>query len=111
MAQPHRLFVDYTVGTATKDDAKKTAAGEALAGYARDSGAFIGAPTRTSRQLPSRGLLTPHISQLAMNVDAYAAKDYAKSDSLQAEAYNHMYDTGDALAGGIVTQFPDKFGK
>jgi len=105
------FFVDYTVGTATKDEAKKKAAGDALAGYARDFGAFIGGANPNLPAAAVEGLLKPHITQLATNVDAYYAKDFAKSYMLQSEAYAHMYMTGDALAGGIVAQFPDKFGK
>ncbi len=40
------FFVDYTVGTATKDDAKKTKAGDDLAGYSRD---FACLPRRGDR--------------------------------------------------------------
>ncbi|MEX1104182.1 MAG: hypothetical protein WED87_08020, partial [Dehalococcoidia bacterium] len=102
------FFVDYTVGTATKDDAKKTKAGEDLAGYSRDFGAFLAGAT----DLPADVLeaeLNSHVTHLAGSVDAYAAGDYAKAYELTDIAYQHMVATGGTLADAITAKFPDKF--
>ena len=52
------FFVDYTVGTATKDDGKKTKATQDLAGYGRDFGAFIGGANPNLPASAVEGLLT-----------------------------------------------------
>ena len=42
--------------------------------------------------------------ELKSQLDAYAAGDYAKAARLYSEAYNHMFMTGDLLAGAIAKQ-------
>ena len=99
------FFVDYTVGTATKDDAKKMAAGEALAGYSRDFAAFLSGAT----DLPADTLsaeLDMHITHLVESIDAYAAGDYATAYAKTDEAYTHMVATGGVLADAIAAQVP-----
>ncbi len=103
------FFVDYTVGTATKDDAKKTKAGEDLAGYSRDFGAFLASATDLPADVLSAEL-DSHIMHLAGSIDAYAAGDYAKAYELMGMGYTHMWATGDVLSEAIVTRMPDAFG-
>ncbi len=104
------FFVDYTVATATKDDAKKAKAGEALAGYSRDFGAFLAGATDLPADTLSSELDT-HIMHLAQSIDAYAAKDFAEAYDLMGMGYAHMWATGDVLSEAIVGKFPDKFGQ
>ena len=102
------FFVDYTVATAGGDDAAKTKAGEDLAGYARDFGAFLAGAT----DLPADVLeaeLGMHIEHLAMAVDDYAAEDYAGAYANTRTAYEHMVATAGTLADAIVVKFPDMF--
>ena len=103
------FFVDYTVGTATKDDAKKTAAGEALAGYSRDFAAFLSGATELPADVLSAEL-DMHIAHLAQSIDEYAAGDYAKAYELMGMGYTHMWATGDVLSEAIVTNDPGSFG-
>lgn len=103
------FFVDYTVGTATKDDAKKTKAGEDLAGYSRDFGAFLAG----AMDLPADVLsaeLDSHIKHLATSIDMYAAGDYAMAYELMGMGYTHMWATGDVLSEAIVVKMPETFG-
>ena len=104
------FFVDYTVGTATKDDAKKTKAGEDLAGYSRDFGAFLASATDLPADVLSSEL-DMHIKHLAGSIDAYAAGDYAEAYELMGMGYTHMWATGDVLSEAIVTKMPEKFGQ
>ncbi len=104
------FFVDYTVGTATKDDAKKTKAGEDLAGYSRDFGAFLATATGLPADVLSAEL-DSHIKHLAGSIDAYAAGDYAEAYELMDMGYTHMWATGDVLSEAIVSTMPDKFGQ
>ncbi len=104
------FFVDYTVGTATKDDAKKTKAGEDLAGYSRDFGAFLASATDLPADVLSAEL-DSHIKHLAGSIDAYAAGDYAMAYELMGMGYTHMWATGDVLSEAIVTKMPEKFGQ
>jgi len=103
------MFVDYTVGSATKDQAKKDKALADLAGYRKDFGAFINGANPNLPADAVAGLLQTHVNELVAALDSYAAKDYAKTYQQFDEAYKHMFATGDALAGGIVKQSPNKF--
>lgn len=103
------FFVDYTVGTATKDETKTAKAAEDLAGYSRDFGAFLAAATDLPADTLSAELDT-HVMHLAQSIDAYAAGDYAKAYELTGMAYDHMWGTGDALSEAIVAKMPEKFG-
>jgi len=47
--------------------------------------------------------------QLIDALDTYAAGDYEAEYAQVREAYHHMFMTGDALAGAIVAQSPEKF--
>ena len=48
--------------------------------------------------------LTAHVLQLKGQLDAYAQGNYKQSYTLADGAYNHMFMTGDALAGAIAKQ-------
>ena len=57
--------------------------------------------------LPKQALvndLTAHVLQLKGALDEYDAKQYAKTFTLVHGAYQHMFMTGAALAGGIASQ-------
>ena len=98
------FFVDYTVGAATKDDAKKSTALAALDGYRADFGAFI--ESATEGELPKAAVadeLKPHVATLTAAIDAQAAKS-PKQFELLKEAATHMPMTAGVLAGAIDAQ-------
>ena len=102
------FFVAYTVGLAEKDKAAQEQAVTNLKGYIGAFSTFLADATG----LPADALqqsITEHVNQLKGQIDAYAAGDYAESYELLRAAYDHMIMTGDTLAGGIVTQSPEKF--
>ncbi len=102
------FFVDYTVGLAKKDKAMQNAAVGNLKGYIESFSAFLAKATGLPRAAV-RASITEHVNQLKGQIDAYAAGDYTQAYRLMREAYEHMYMTGDALAGAIVKQSPEKF--
>ena len=103
------FFVDYTTGTATKDQAKVDKAKADLDAYRSDFGAFLAS---ANPNLPKDAVaeeLRPHVATLFAAIDAQAAKSPDAVDKLR-EAAGHMPMTANVLAGAIAKQFPDKFG-
>jgi hypothetical protein len=107
--RPHiGFFVDYTVGLAEKDTAAQKKAVDNLMGYVESFSSFLADAT----ELPQgalRDAINAHVMQLKGQIDAYAAADYPTAYTNLREAYQHMFMTGDTLAGGIVEQKPDMF--
>jgi hypothetical protein len=104
------FFVDYTVATAKDDAAGKTKARDALAGYQADFSKFLdGATGGELPQSAGAEALGAHVSQLIDALDTYASGEYDTAYGEVREAYHHMFMTGDALAGAIVAQSPEKF--
>ncbi len=104
------FFVDYTVATAKKDEAGQNAARNKLSQYQADFSKFLA--TATGDKLPQNAAadaLQSHVNQLVQAIDTYAAGDYPTAYTQIREAYHHMFMTGDALSGAIVTQKPDMF--
>ena len=103
------FFVDYTVGVATGDSAKKAAAVDNLkTKYIAPFAAFLAGPTG----LPENTLadvLTAHVLDTAAVVDDQGAKNYPKAYADLRTAYAQLYKIGDALAGAIASKLPDKF--
>jgi len=94
------FFVDYTVGLATKDNAKVTKAQAQLAGYKRDFAAFLGGATK----IPPAAIATElqgHIQTLEAAIQAILTKNKDAGAKLQMAAM-HMDGTAAALAGGIA---------
>jgi hypothetical protein len=94
------FFVDYTVGLATKDDAKVKTAQEKLAGYKRDFAAFLGGATH----IPPAAIaaeLQGHIQTLESAIQAILTKSTDTGAKLQMAAM-HMDGTAAALASGIA---------
>ena len=95
------FFVEYTLGKATKDDAKVEKAKKDLDGYRTSFGQLINSVVP---ELPADAVaneLTPHVSTLFAAIDAMVG---GKTDvqSLLIAATSHMPMTAAALAGGIA---------
>lgn len=102
------MFVDYTKGKATKDDALAQKALDDLDGYREDFGAFIASANPNLPKDAVAAELKPHVESLAAAIRADVAKSPKTFDRI-AEAASHMPMTAATLAGGITKQFPDKF--
>ena len=55
-------------------------------------------------------MLLAHGGHHIQQIDQLVARDYAKEAQTWEAMKNHMHGIADALAGGLVKQFPDKFG-
>ena len=102
------FFVDYTGALAKKDEAGQRKAVQNLQGYIGSFSGFLAQAT----ELPEpavRKSITTHVMQLKGQIDAYAKGDYTRAYHIARHAYEHMFMTGDTLAGAIVKQSPEKF--
>ncbi len=98
-----KYFVDYTVALAKKNVPAQKKAVANLMTYIQTQATFFAKATG----LPKQALvndLTAHVLQLKGQLDAYARGDYKQSYALADGAYNHMFMTGDLLAGAIAKQ-------
>jgi hypothetical protein len=98
-----KYFVDYTVALAKKDTAGQKKAVANLMTYIQVQAAFFAKATG----LPKQALvndLTAHVLQLKGQLDAYAKGNFKQSYALADGAYQHMFMTGDLLAGAIAKQ-------
>ncbi len=102
------FFVDYTTGVAKKDKAGQRKSVGNLRAYIEAFSGFLADATGLP-QGALRSAITEHVMQLKGQLDQYNAGKYAASYGTLRTAYDHMTMTGDTLAGGIVTQSPDKF--
>ena len=103
-------FVDYTLAAKAGDKVKMDAAVAKLTGeyVPTISEFFANANPNLPKEVVAQ-LVTQHVLHLKAAVDAYGAGDAATSYAKQTEAYNQIGSIADALAGGIVKQFPTKF--
>ncbi len=105
-----RSFFRYAKGLAEKNRQARRAARGELDRYRKDFGAFV--ESATDGDLAARPVaeaLEVHIDQLLGAADAYADGDYERAFALQRRAYEHMFPTGKALAGGFRDDLPGEF--
>ena len=98
-----KFFVDYTVATAKKDEAAKQKAVANLQTYTVRFGDFLAGATGLPK-LAVRNDLLGHVLELKGQLDAYANHQYGKAATMYRHAYDHMFMTGDLLAGAIAKQ-------
>ena len=103
------FFADYTTGLATNDEAKKAQAVADLNGYAQTAGAFFSGVNPNLPASAVEALAKEHGMLVRASLDAYAAGNYELSFEKSHEAYEQVSKIADALAGGIVAQFPGNF--
>src|SRR3954471_20632942 len=95
------FFVDYTLGKATKDQAKADKAQTDLDGYRTSFGQLIHSVVP---ELPADAVaeeLKPHVASLSAAIDAVVAGDPTAFSKLQTAAA-HMPMTAATLSGGIA---------
>ena len=98
-----KFFVNYTVSTAKKDKAGQTKAVNDLKQYTVVFGNFLAGATGLPK-LAVRNDLLGHVLELKTQLDDYAAGNYTKAAQDYHAAYNHMFMTGDLVAGAIAKQ-------
>jgi hypothetical protein len=98
-----KFFVDYTVATAKKNKAGQNKAVANLKQYTVTFGNFLASATGLPKPAVQNDLLG-HVLELKGQLDDYAAGNYTKAASDYHAAYNHMFMTGDLVAGAIAKQ-------
>jgi hypothetical protein len=92
----------YTAAAAGKDEAAKTVAKENLDGFAERLALYFSDVVRNVLATdPLTEAITAHDEHLIAQVDAYAAKDYAKAQQVQDEGYQQMVGVANVLVDAI----------
>ncbi|HET9771822.1 MAG TPA: hypothetical protein VFS16_13100 [Acidimicrobiia bacterium] len=102
-------FVAYTQATAKGDKAGQDAAVTQLKAYAKEFGATLNS---VNDKLPAdvvEGAIVEHATELIAVINAQKAGDQKAVYQSLRGAYAHMAHTAQALAGGTVAKFPEKF--
>jgi hypothetical protein len=100
------FVVDYTVGVASKDQAKSEKAVGDLVQYTQDFGAFLASANPNLPKEAVAGLVKDHVLTLKAVIDAQAAMDATASYAALRAAAMHMQNIADPLADAIAKQFP-----
>jgi hypothetical protein len=98
-----KFFVNYTVALAKKNRAGQNKAVADLKRYTVTFGNFLAGATGLPK-LAVRNDLLGHVLELKSQLDAYASGDYARASIDYDAAYDHMFMTGDLIAGAIAKQ-------
>jgi hypothetical protein len=98
-----RFFVAYTKALAKKDRSGQNKAVANLRQYTVTFGDFLAGATGLPKSAVRSDLLG-HIFELKQQLDAYAAGNYRKASATYDAAYEHMFMTGDLIAGAIAKQ-------
>jgi hypothetical protein len=92
----------YTAAVAGNDEAAKTVAKENLDGFAERLALFFSDVVRNVLATdPLTEAITAHDEHLIGQVDAYAAKDYARAQQVQDEGYTQMVGVANVLVDAI----------
>jgi hypothetical protein len=92
----------YTAAVAGKDEAAKTVAKENLDGFAERLALFFSDVVRNVLATdPLTEAITSHDEHLINQVDAYAAKDYARAQQVQDDGYEQMVGVANVLVDAI----------
>jgi hypothetical protein len=94
---------NYARGLAEQDDAVRTQANAAIVRFESNLATFfsVASQGRLPRSAAEAAVRT-HIAHLLDQAEAYAAKDYARSDRIYREAYTHGYGLGKVLAATLL---------
>jgi hypothetical protein len=93
----------YAKGVADQDKEEQADARQELIGYEQELAAFF--VSAAHGRLPSaaaNAAVRMHVDHLLMQADLYAAKDYAKSDQIYRESYEHTYDLGGVISAALL---------
>jgi hypothetical protein len=95
-------LMDYTAAVAGNDEAAKTVAKENLDGFAERLALYFSDVVRNVLATdPLTDAITAHDEHLIAQVDAYAAKNYAKAQQVQDEGYQQMVGVANVLVDAI----------
>jgi hypothetical protein len=94
----------YTAAAASGDDSAKAKAVERLNELAVNLAVYFSHVVKDQRVVvPLTGAVTQHDTHLTGQVDAYAAKDYAKASEIETSAYQQMIGVSNTLVDAVQT--------
>jgi hypothetical protein len=92
----------YTTAVAGKDQAAESAAEQKLHSFAVTLATYFSGVVRTPAAfVPLTGAITAHDTHLIDQVNAYAARDYAKAQQMELHGYEQMLGVADTLVDAI----------
>jgi hypothetical protein len=92
----------YTAAVASGDDAAKANAVEKLNELAVNLAVYFSHVVKDQQVVvPLTGAVTQHDTHLTDQVDAYAAKDYAKASEMETSAYQQMIGVSNTLVDAV----------
>ncbi len=101
---------EYLTAAMAGDNAAKEKAVDTLKKNAVEIATFLNSANAANWPKDTLvSLLLAHGAHHIAQIDAVVAKDYGKEATVWEAMKNHIYTIADALAGGIVKQFPQKF--
>jgi hypothetical protein len=93
----------YAKGVADQDKEEQADARQELIEYEQELAAFFtSAAHGRLTTAAANAAMRMHVDHLLMQADAYAAKDYAKSDQIYRESYEHTYDLGAVISTALL---------
>jgi hypothetical protein len=97
-----RGLLDYTTAVAGNNQAARDAAEQRLHSFAVTLAAYFSGVVRNQAAfVPLTGAITAHDEHLIEQVNAYAAKDYARAQQMEAHGYQQMLGVSDTLVDAI----------
>jgi hypothetical protein len=94
----------YAKGVAGHDTSAKQQARAALLADADAYGSWLQEASKGRvRASDAAAGVRMHVEELMEQADAYAARDYARADQIERQAYEHMFTAGAGLAKASVT--------
>lgn len=91
------------------DDAEVTAASTAWYANADEIAAFLSGANPAWPEATLQEMMHTHLDQTLAEATAQLTGDYAASVTEYDQIVAHILEMSDALAAGIITQFPDRF--
>jgi len=102
-------YIGYIDATRANDSAARAQATSQVNLYASQLADFLASANPHLDAGVLASMFQQHAGHLTTQVEAYAASDYERMYAEVRAGYSHMFMTGEALALGIATQFPDLF--
>jgi len=109
LAGHYGAIKEYMNAAYAADNAGKDAAVIKITANAADIASFLGSANPNWPKETLVGLLSAHGGHHIAQIEAFAKGDYDTEAETWDAMKDHMYMIADALAAGIVKQFPKKF--
>ncbi|WP_224981670.1 hypothetical protein [Geomonas agri] len=100
---------EYMTAAYAGNEVAKDAAVAKMTGNANEIATFLSSANPNWPKETLMRLLSAHAGHHIAQIEAFAKNDYATEAEIWDAMKDHMYMIADALAAGIVKQFPKKF--